>query len=150
VKPTTTAPDFERPDQFGVPRRLSTMLQDGPVALFFYPVASSGGCTKEMCAVRDRTAEFGAVGAQPVGISRDSVAAQLRFAEQNGLGFPLLSDADGAVCAAYGVARSLASAPVKRDTIVVRTDGRVTDVVRSEFRFGRHAAKALEALRSPA
>jgi peroxiredoxin Q/BCP len=149
MKPDDVAPDFELPDQFGIPRRLSAMLRRGPVALFFYPVASSGGCTKELCAVRDRTAEFEAVGAQQVGISRDSVAAQLRFAEENGFGFPLLSDADGAVCAAYGVARSMASAPVKRHTIVVGTDGRVTDVVRSEFRFGKHAGQALDAVRRP-
>jgi len=148
MKPTDIAPEFELPDQFGVPRRLSTLLQDGPVALFFYPVASSGGCTTEMCSVRDHSAEFEAVGAQRVGISRDPVAAQLRFAEENGLDFPLLSDADGAVCAAYGVARSMAAAPVKRHTVVIGTDGRVTDVVKSEFRFGKHAAKALDALRS--
>ncbi len=147
MKQTDVAPDFELPDQFGISRRLSVMLQRGPVALFFYPVASSGGCTKEMCSVRDSSAEFEAVGAQRVGISRDPVAAQLRFAEENGLDFPLLSDADGAVCAAYEVSRSMASAPVKRQTIVVGTDGRVTDVVRSEFRFGKHAAKALDALR---
>jgi len=147
MKPNDQAPDFELPDQFGVPRRLSALLADGPVALFFYPVASSGGCTKEMCAVRDRSAEFESVGAQRVGISRDPVAAQLRFAEENGLDFPLLSDAGGAVCAAYGVGRTMAAAPVKRHTIVVGTDGRVADVVRSEFRFGRHAAKALDALR---
>lgn len=147
MRPTDVAPDFELPDQHGELRRLSTMLQNGPVALFFYPVASSGGCTKEMCSVRDRSAEFEAVGAQRVGISRDPVAAQLRFAEANGLDFPLLSDSDGAVCAAYGVDRSMAAAPVKRQTIVVGTDGRVADVVRSEFRFGKHAAKALDALR---
>jgi peroxiredoxin Q/BCP len=147
MKPTETAPDFELPDQFGIPRRLSTMLRRGPVALFFYPVASSGGCTKEMCSVRDRSAEFEAAGAQRVGISRDSVAAQLRFAEDNRLDFPLLSDADGAVCAAYGVARSMAGAPVKRHTVIVGTDGRVADVVRSELLFGKHADKALDALR---
>jgi peroxiredoxin Q/BCP len=147
MRPNDVAPDFELPDQFGLPRRLSTMLADGPVALFFYPVASSGGCTTEMCAVRDRSADFEAAGARPVGISRDSVAAQLRFAEDNGLDFPLLSDADGAVCDAYGVSRSLAAAPVKRHTVVVGTDGRVSDVIRSEFRFGKHAAKALDALR---
>jgi len=147
MNPSDVAPDFELPDQHGVPRRLSAMLRDGPVALFFYPVASSGGCTKELCSVRDSSADFEAVGAQRVGISRDSVAAQLRFAEANGFDFPLLSDADGAVCAAYGVARSMAAAPVKRHTVVVGTDGRVADVVKSEFRFGRHAAKALDVLR---
>ena len=147
MKQTDVAPDFELPDQFGIPRRLSEMLRRGPVALFFYPVASSGGCTKQMCSVRDSSAAFEAVGAQRVGISRDPVAAQLRFAEENGLDFPLLSDTDGAVCTAYEVSRSMASAPVKRQTIVIGTDGRVTSVVRSEFRFGKHAAKALDALR---
>jgi thioredoxin-dependent peroxiredoxin len=147
MQPSDVAPDFELPDQHGVARRLSTMLKNGPVALFFYPVASSGGCTKEMCAVRDRSADFEAAGSQRVGISRDSVASQLRFADENGFDFPLLSDADGAVCAAYGAARSMAAAPVKRQTIVIGTDGRVIDVVRSEFRFGKHAAKALDALR---
>lgn len=144
--PSEIAPDFELPDQFGAPQRLSELLQHGPVALFFYPVASSGGCTKEMCAVRDASDDFQAVGAQRVGISRDTVAAQLRFAQQQGFDFPLLSDADGAVCAAYGVARSMAAAPVKRQTIVIGTDGRIVDVVKSEFRFGKHAAKALDAL----
>jgi peroxiredoxin Q/BCP len=146
--PTEIAPDFELPDQFGTPRRLSELLQNGPVALFFYPVASSGGCTKEMCAVRDASGDFQAAGAQRVGISRDSVAAQLRFAEQQGFDFPLLSDADGAVCTAYGVARSMAAAPVKRQTIVIGADGRILDVVKSEFRFGKHATKALDALTS--
>ena len=146
MRTSEIAPDFELPDQFGEPRRLSELLADGPVALFFYPVASSGGCTKEMCSVRDASADFQAVGAQRVGISRDSVAAQLRFAQQQGFDFPLLSDGDGAVCAAYGVARSIAAAPVKRQTIVIGTDGRVLDVVTSEFRFGKHAAQALDAL----
>ena len=140
------APDFELPDSDGVPRRLSTMLADGPVVLFFYPVASSSGCTTEMCAVRDEAARFAAVGAQRVGISRDDVAAQKRFAEANGFDHPLLSDVDGAVCEAYGTKRNLAAAPVKRHTVVIGTDGVVKAVIKSEFRFARHAEKALAAL----
>ena len=146
--PTEIAPDFELPDQFGNPCRLSELLEHGPVALFFYPAASSGGCTREMCAVRDASDDFRAVGAQRVGISRDTVAAQLRFAQRQGFDFPLLSDADGAVCAAYGVARSMTAAPVKRQTVVIGADGRILDVVKSEFRFGRHAVQALGALQT--
>jgi peroxiredoxin Q/BCP len=147
VRPGDVAPDFELPDQLGRPVRLATLLQAGPVALFFYPLAGSGGCTKEMCGVRDRFADFDALGAQPVGVSRDSVDRQRAFAEQEHLDFPLLADVDGAVCTAYGVARSLTAAPVKRHTVVVGAHGRVAQVVRSEFRFDRHATKALEALR---
>ena len=141
------APDFELPDQHGRPVRLSSLLAKGPVALFFFPLAGSGGCTTEMCGVRDRSTDFAAFGAQPVGISRDPVERQLRFAEDNGLDFPLLADVDGTVCDAYGVGRSLAAAPVKRRTFVIGRHGRITDVVRSEFRFGKHSDKALAALR---
>jgi peroxiredoxin Q/BCP len=49
-------PDFELPDETGTPRRLGALLDNGPVVLFFYPVASSGGCTQEVCHVRDLAA----------------------------------------------------------------------------------------------
>lgn len=146
MKRGDVAPDFELPDQDGTPRRLSTLLQDGPVVLFFYPLASSSGCTTEMCAVRDESARFAQVGAQRIGVSRDSVAQQKAFAEGNGFDYPLLADVDGTVCEAYGTKRNLTAAPVKRHTVVIGTDGRVLDVVKSEFRFGKHADKALAAL----
>jgi peroxiredoxin Q/BCP len=67
-------PDFELPDQDGGPRRLSTLVSQGPVVLFFYPAAMTGGCTAESCHFRDLAAEFAQAGAQRVGISTDSVA----------------------------------------------------------------------------
>ena len=90
-------PDFELPDQDGVPRRLSTLLTDGPVVLFFYPAAMTSGCTAESCHFRDLAAEFAAAGAQRVGISADAVDKQAEFDRINSLGYPLLSDPDGAV-----------------------------------------------------
>ncbi len=146
MKTGDVAPEFELPDQDGAPRRLSTMLADGPVVLFFYPLASSGGYTTEMCSVRDEAAAFAAVGAQRVGISQDSVTAQKAFATGNGFDYPLLSDADGAVCTAYGTNRGWRAAPVKRHTVVIGTDGVVRDVIKSEFSFAGHAGKALSAL----
>ena len=59
--------DFELPDETGTPRRLSELLADGPVVLFFYPAALSLGCTMESCHFRDLIGEFKAVGAQPGG-----------------------------------------------------------------------------------
>src|SRR6266436_932209 len=67
--------DFELPDETGAPRRLSGLLADGPVVLFFYPAAMSLGCTVESCHFRDLIGEFKAVGAQPVGISADKGGA---------------------------------------------------------------------------
>ncbi|MPR00410.1 redoxin domain-containing protein [Modestobacter sp. I12A-02628] len=146
MKTGDVAPEFELPDQDGVLRRLSTMLESGPVVVFFYPLASSSGCTTEMCTVRDQSAQFAAVGAQRVGVSRDSVESQKRFAVSNGFDYPLLADVDGTMCEAYGVKRNLSAAPVKRHTVVIGTDGIVKDVFKSEFRFSKHADKALAAL----
>ena len=95
--------DFELPDQDGRPVRLSTALQDGPVVLFFYPVALSGGCTTEACHFRDLATEFKEAGAQRLGISTDPVAKQKKFDDKYGLGFPLLSDEDHKVAEAWGV-----------------------------------------------
>ncbi len=65
--------------------------------LFFYPVALTGGCTKEACHFRDLATEFKQAGAQRFGISTDSVAKQKEFSDVNGFDYPLLSDESGEV-----------------------------------------------------
>lgn len=144
-----TVADFELPDQIGAPRKLSALLADGPVVLFFYPAAMTPGCTKEACHFRDLAGEFAAVGAQRVGISVDEVAKQAKFADQQGFDYPLLSDSDGAVATQFGVKRGLLGKlmPVRRTTFVIDTDRRVLDVIASEFSMNTHADKALELLR---
>jgi peroxiredoxin Q/BCP len=143
-----TVADFELLDETGTPRTLSGMLERGPVVLFFYPAAMSAGCTAEACHFRDVAADFRAVGAQPVGISHDSVDKQARFAARHTLGYPLLSDPQGEVRERFGVKRDLSFAHTKRVTFVIDTDRRVLEVVRSELRMNTHADKALEALRA--
>jgi thioredoxin-dependent peroxiredoxin len=143
----TLAPDFELPDQDGRPVRLSEVLQDGPVVLFFYPVASSGGCTKEACHFRDLGAEFAAAGAQRLGISTDPVAAQKKFAENNGFDYPLLSDESGEVARSLGVKRKYVT-PVKRATFVIDRDRTIRAVIASELNMDAHADRALAALRT--
>jgi peroxiredoxin Q/BCP len=140
--------DFELPDQTGTPRRLSTLLAGGPVVLFFYPAAMTSGCTAESCHFRDLAAEFTAAGAQRVGISRDPVDKQRRFAELNNFDYPLLSDSDGAVAAAMGVKRKLPLGPLstRRMTFVIGTDRRVLKVIHSERNMDDHADQALEVL----
>lgn len=143
-----TAPDFELPDESGAPRRLSTLLQDGPVALFWYPVASSGGCTSEACHFRDLADEFAELGAQRVGISTDAVEDQAAFVRGSGLDYPLLSDLDGRVAEQFGVRRKwLKAAPVKRATFVIGTDRTVVAALKNERSMTVHADDALVALR---
>ena len=146
MKPGDQVPDFELPDQSGQPRRLSTLLADGPVVLFFYPAAMSSGCTKESCHFRDLAAEFAAVGAHRVGISADSVEQQAEFADQNGFDYPLLSDVDGQVAGSFGVKRRFGPLPVKRRTFVIGTDGRLIEEISSEFNMQTHADTALKVL----
>jgi peroxiredoxin Q/BCP len=148
VKPGDEVPDFELPDQDGTPRTLRGLLADGPVVLFFYPKAMTGGCTKESCHFRDLAGEFKDVGAQRVGISTDPVEKQKQFSDMHGFDYPLLSDADGTVARIFGVNRRVGVLPVKRTTFVIGTDRRVIDVISSEMNMEVHADKALSALRA--
>jgi peroxiredoxin Q/BCP len=143
----TQAPDFELPDENGDPVRLSEALADGPVVLFFYPVALSGGCTKQACHFRDLATEFKELGAQRFGISTDSVAKQKEFSEFNGFDYPLLSDESGEVATSLGVKRKYIT-PVKRVTFVIDTDRTIRKVIASEMNMDVHADQALAALRA--
>ncbi|MGX7679993.1 peroxiredoxin [Jatrophihabitans sp. DSM 45814] len=138
--------DFELLDQDGQPRRLSTLLQDGPVVLFFYPAAMTSGCTKESCHFRDLAAEFKEAGAQRVGISRDSVAKQKQFADLHSFDYPLLSDESGTVAAQFGVKRRFGPLPVKRHTFVIGQDSTLITEISSELNMQLHADEALKAL----
>jgi peroxiredoxin Q/BCP len=141
------APDFELPDQNGSPVRLTEKLKDGPVVLFFYPIAMTGGCTKEACHFRDLAVEFKELDAQRLGISTDPVAKQQQFSEMHAFDYPLLSDESGEVAVAFGVRRRLIT-PVKRATFVIDTDRTVLKVITSELNMDVHADAALAALRS--
>lgn len=140
--------DFELPDQYGQLRRLIHLLEQGPVVLFFYPQANSGGCTQEARRFRDLASGFGQAGAQIVGVSMDPVEDQSGFDRDNNLGFPLLSDIDGEVATAFGVRRKLLSKvlPVKRSTFIINPDATVREIISSETNMNTHADEALAAL----
>lgn len=142
------APDFDLPDETGARRRLSELLEKGPVVLYFYPAAMTPGCTAESCHFRDLAAEFEQAGAQRIGISADKVDKQQQFSSKYGFDFPLLSDADKSVAKAYGVRRGPGLIPNKRTTFVIGADGLIKDVIRSEINMSKHADKALETLRA--
>lgn len=154
VKKGQRAPGFELPDQTGTVRSLDALLADGPLTLFFFPAANTPVCTAEACHFRDLTSEFAALGASCAGISTDSVDTQAGFVQAQTLGYPLLSDRDGAVAERFGVKRSGAIGgllgnflPVKRQTFVIDTDRTVLAVISGELRANVHADAALAALR---
>ena len=150
MKQGDTAPDFELADDKGATTTLGAHLAEGPVVLFFYPIAASSGCTVEACHFRDLAAEFDAVGAQRLGISPDSVDAQRAFVSGEGLDYPLLADVGGVVAEQFGVKRSGLLAkmgPVKRKTFVIGTDRKVIAVIGGEMKFKNHADEALSVLK---
>ena len=148
MKTGERAPDFELQDETGTTRRLSDLLTEGPVVLYFYPAAMTAGCTRESCHFRDLAAEFKEVGAQRVGISADKVEKQHQFSEKHAFDFPLLSDPDKAVAKAYGVRRGPGLIPNRRATFVIGSDGLIKEVISSEVNMNVHADKALAALRA--
>jgi peroxiredoxin Q/BCP len=137
--------DFELKDETGTPRRLSSLLENGPVVLFFYPIASSGGCTQEACHFRDLAAEFAEAGAQRFGISRDDVETQARFRQEHGFDYPLIADPSGDIAKTFG-AKRMGPLWSKRQTFVIGTDRRLLGVIRSETDMERHADEALQLL----
>ena len=96
-----SAPGFSLPDKDGN----TVLLADyagKKVIVYFYPAASTPGCTTQACDFRDNMASLQAEGYIVLGVSKDELPALQKFAEDEHLGFPLLSDSDLAVHNAYG------------------------------------------------
>ncbi|NOQ91849.1 MAG: thioredoxin-dependent thiol peroxidase [Flavobacteriaceae bacterium] len=96
------APEFEVNNQKGELIKLSDFLGK-KVILFFYPKASTPGCTVESCNLRDNYSEFIEKGYDVIGVSADSEKRQLNFSIKNELPYSLLADEEKEVINAYGV-----------------------------------------------
>ncbi len=101
LEPGDAAPDFTLPDQDGAPVALSG-LRGRTVVLYFYPRASTPGCTTQACGVRDHLPAYEDAGAVVLGVSPDPVKKVKKFHDDEELNFTLLADEDHAVCEAYG------------------------------------------------
>lgn len=143
------APDFALPDQDGRTVQLSD-LRGRPVVLYFYPKASTPGCTTQACGVRDHRADYERAGAVVLGVSPDPVAKVKRFHDEQGLNFTLLADEDHAVAESYGVwttkklyGRSYLGN--ERTTFIIDAAGNVAEVLR-KVKPAAHDQLVLQAL----
>lgn len=116
------APDFTLPATGATTVTLSA-LRGQPVVLVFYPADNSPVCTVQLNRYNDDLGAFADVGAQVLGISPQDVASHEAFAARHSLSFPLLSDVDKAVGAAYGILGPLGF--YRRSAFVVAGDGTV-------------------------
>ena len=97
------APDFTLHNQDHELVTLSEVLKKGPVVLAFLPGAFSGTCTAEMCNFRDAEADLNKLSAQVLGVSVDTFFTLKAWSDAHKFKFPLLSDFNKEVIAAYGV-----------------------------------------------
>ena len=144
-------PDVGAQDQDGNDVRLRGFAGRALV-VYFYPKADTPGCTAESQAFRDEKDELAAAGAAIVGVSRDTVAAQKKFAEKYALNFPLLADTSSAICDAFGVIVEKTmygkkSIGIQRSTFLIGPDGTIATVWPRVSVEG-HAQAVLDAVRS--
>ncbi|HEX7658047.1 MAG TPA: thioredoxin-dependent thiol peroxidase [Pseudonocardiaceae bacterium] len=133
LAPGDHAPEFTLTDSYGKSVSLSD-YRGRSVVVYFYPAASTPGCTKEACDFRDSLADLNNAGFDVLGISPDKPEKLARFRDAQGLTFPLLSDPDRAVLSAWGAfgekknyGRTVMG--VIRSTFVVGPDGLITQAL---------------------
>ncbi|MFK0001193.1 thioredoxin-dependent thiol peroxidase [Paenarthrobacter sp. NPDC090520] len=142
--PGDPAPDFTLTDKDGSRISLSD-FRGKKTIVYFYPAASTPGCTKQACDFRDSLASLKGAGYEVLGISPDSPAALAKFATEEQLTFPLLSDEDHAVAdayAAWGEKKNYGKTYMGliRSTVVIDPQGKV-ELAQYNVRATGHVAK---------
>ena len=127
------APDFTLKNKNGEEFTLSSLLGK-KVVLYFYPKDNTPGCTRQACAFAGAYKQFEAKGVEVIGISKDSVASHVKFAEKYDLPFILLSDPDRVAIEAYGVWQEKkmcgkVSMGVVRTTFIIDENGNIEKIM---------------------
>ncbi|HVQ93725.1 MAG TPA: thioredoxin-dependent thiol peroxidase [Mycobacteriales bacterium] len=149
LAPGDKAPDFTLPDADGKPVSLAS-YRGRTVVVYFYPAASTPGCTKQACDFRDNLAELNGAGIDVIGISPDTPAKLTKFRDAEQLTFPLLSDVDKTVLTSYAVygEKQLYGKTVVgviRSTFVIAPDGTIAQALYNVKATG-HVAKLRKSL----
>lgn len=150
LSPGDDAPDFTLPDSEGKEVSLSD-FRGRSVVVYFYPAASTPGCTKQACDFRDNLAELGDAGYDVIGISPDTQAKLAKFADHEKLTFPILGDPEKTVISAYGAYGEKKNygkvfMGVIRSTFVVDPEGKIANAWYNVRATG-HVAKLIKDLK---
>lgn len=127
------APEFTLKDKDGKEVSLSDFAGK-KVVLYFYPKDNTPGCTKQACAFAGLYGEFQKRGVEVIGVSRDSTASHVKFAEKYNLPFILLSDPGLVAIQAYGVWQEKklygkSTMGVVRTTFIIDEQGKIEQVM---------------------
>jgi len=141
------APQFSGVDQDGNFHQLSDYAGK-KLVVFFYPKASTPGCTAEACDLRDNFNRFQSQNYALLGVSADSAKAQLKFKDKYELPFPLLADEDKSVITAFGVwgpkkFMGKEYDGIHRTTFVIDENGIISEII-TEVKTKAHANQILK------
>ena len=147
LKTGDKAPQFSGLDQNGTSHTLAD-YKGKKLVVFFYPKASTPGCTAEACDLRDNFERFKANNYELLGVSANSAKAQAKFIEKYELPFPLLADEDKSVIHAFGVwgpkkFMGKEYDGIHRTTFVIDENGIIEEVI-SDVKTKAHAAQILK------
>ena len=143
------APDFTLNDKDGNPVTLSDLFGK-KIVLYFYPKDNTPGCTRQACAFSAAYEEFKSKNVEVIGISKDSVASHVKFADKYSLPFILLSDPELEAIKAYGVWQEKklygkVSMGVVRTTFIIDETGKIAKIM-PKVKPDTNAAEILEEL----
>lgn len=141
------APDFSAKDEQGNTVSLSD-YKGKKLVVFFYPKASTPGCTAEACNLNDNFERFQSQGYEILGVSADSAKRQSNFKNKYGFQYPLLADEDKSVIEAFGVwgpkkFMGKEYDGIHRTTFVIDENGVIADVI-SKVKTKAHAEQILD------
>jgi peroxiredoxin Q/BCP len=149
LEPGAVAPAFTLLDADEKPVSLSDYAGQ-KVIVYFYPAASTPGCTTQACNFRDELATLKTAGYAVIGISPDKPAKLAKFRDAQELTFPLLSDPEKTTLEAYGAfgektmyGRKVTG--VIRSTMIIGADGKIEEA-RYNVKATGHVAKLLRDL----
>ncbi|SHL89919.1 thioredoxin-dependent thiol peroxidase [Flavobacterium saccharophilum] len=147
LKAGDKAPSFSGVDQDGKTHKLADYAGK-KLVVFFYPKASTPGCTAEACDLRDNFERFKANNYELLGVSADSQKAQLKFKDKYEFPFPLLADEDKSVINAFGVwgpkkFMGKEYDGINRTTFVIDEKGIIEEVI-EKVKTKEHASQILK------
>lgn len=148
LKAGDKAPDFKALDEQGNTIKLSD-YSGKKLVVFFYPKASTPGCTAEACDLNDNFERFQAQGYEILGVSADSTKRQSNFKNKYGFKYPLLADEDKSVIEAFGVwgpkkFMGKEYDGIHRTTFIIDENGIIEEVI-TKVKTKAHAAQILDA-----
>lgn len=139
------APEFTLPDEANRDVSLTSLLNRGPLVLYFYPADFTLVCTRQACAMRDLYGELQGHGLTLAGISPQSPESHAAFRDRYGLPFTLLSDPEKTVIKMYDVNGPLGIG-VRRATYLIDPARVIRGALLADFRVSAHEAFVRQAL----